>query len=106
MVRMRPLSRLRFLAVLLLIVVSCAAGVDAASGTSVVAVGDMACPPTDSAYNNGAGTATRCRQRYVSDVVAAIAPDALLDLGDNQYFKGELANYQAVYDPTFGRMNS
>ena len=33
-------------------------------------------------------------------------PDALLDLGDNQYDNGELANYHAVYDPTFGRANS
>jgi acid phosphatase type 7 len=72
---------------------------------TVAAVGDMACPPNDPDYNNGAGTATRCRQRYVSDVVVNMAPDALLDLGDNQYFHGELANYKAVYDPTFGRLN-
>jgi len=31
------------------------------------------------------------------------APAGLLDLGDNQYDDGSLLNFQAVYDPTFGR---
>jgi hypothetical protein len=78
----------------------------AAADPTVAAVGDMACSPTDASYNGGDGTATRCRQRYVSDLVAGTLPDALLDLGDNQYVNGELANYNAVYGPTFGRANS
>ena len=45
-----------------------------AAGTTIAAVGDMACSPTDSSYNNGNGTATRCRQKYVSDVVVGIGP--------------------------------
>src|SRR3954454_12227934 len=73
---------------------------------TVVAVGDMACPPTEPSYNGGNGTATQCRQRYVSDLVVAASPNALLDLGDNQYDFGQLANYQAVYHPTFGRANA
>jgi acid phosphatase type 7 len=73
---------------------------------TIAAVGDMACPPTDPSYNSGNGTSTKCRQRYVSDLVVAAAPAALLDLGDNQYDFGELANFQAVYHPTFGRANA
>jgi acid phosphatase type 7 len=65
----------------------------------------MACAQTDVDYNGGNGTATRCRQRYVSDLVASPAPAAFLDLGDNQYVNGELSNYQSVYGPTFGRSN-
>jgi hypothetical protein len=71
----------------------------------VTAVGDMACPPTNPSYNSGNGTSTKCRQRYVSDLVVAAAPAGLLDLGDNQYDNGELANYNSVYHPTFGRSN-
>lgn len=72
----------------------------------VAAVGDIACAPSDAAFNDGAGTTASCRQRQVSDVVVGAAPDALLDLGDNQYEAGELSNYLDVYDPTFGRANS
>ena len=79
----------------------------AAADPTVAAVGDMALLADRRVdYNGGNGTATRCRQRYVSDLVVGALPDALLDLGDNQYDNGELANYQAVYDPTFGRANS
>jgi fibronectin type 3 domain-containing protein len=78
----------------------------AAVDPTVAAVGDMGCAPTDPAYKAGAGTATQCRQKYVSDLLVNPVPAALLDLGDNQYLKGELANYQAVYDPTFGRANA
>jgi hypothetical protein len=77
----------------------------AAVDPTIAAVGDMACSRTDTSYNAGAGTATRCRQRYVSDLLTSSPPAALLDLGDNQYVNGELANYQAVYDATFGQAN-
>jgi acid phosphatase type 7 len=73
---------------------------------TVATLGDMACAPYDPSYNGGAGTATACRQRYVSDLLVDPVPDALLDLGDNQYDSGELANYRAVYDHTFGRANA
>jgi hypothetical protein len=77
-----------------------------AADPSVAAVGDMACWPGDPSYNAGNGTATACRQRYVSDLLVDPAPTALLDLGDNQYDNGDLASYRAVYDPTFGRANA
>ena len=78
----------------------------AAGQVNVVAVGDIACDPADSAYNGGAGTATRCRQRATSDLALALDPDAVLLLGDNQYEDGTLAKYQASYDPTWGRLKA
>src|SRR5690349_3942147 len=72
----------------------------------IAAVGDMGCAPTDPNYNNGNGTASSCRQKYVSDLLVNPTPAAVLFLGDNQYVNGELANFQAVYHPTFGRVNS
>jgi acid phosphatase type 7 len=77
-----------------------------ADDPTIAAVGDMGCSPYDPSYNGGAGTATACRQRYVSDLLVDPALVALLDLGDNQYDNGELANYWAVYNPTFGRANA
>ena len=77
-----------------------------AADPTIAAVGDMACGLTETGYNGGQGTATRCRQSYVSDLLAKSVPTAVLDLGDNQYLNGELVNYHGVYDPTFGRVNS
>jgi acid phosphatase type 7 len=77
---------------------------DAAPDPTVVAVGDMACSPWNPNYNDGNGTATACRHKYVSDVAVSLAPNALLDLGDNQY-DGQLEEFQLSYDPTFGRAN-
>jgi fibronectin type 3 domain-containing protein len=72
----------------------------------VAAVGDMGCSQWDPDYNNGNGTATRCRQKYVSDLLVNPVPDALLLLGDNQYDEGQLDEFQEVYHPTFGRANT
>jgi hypothetical protein len=38
--------------------------------------------------------------------VGSLAPDAVAVLGDNQYEHGELANFQAVYDPSWGRFKA
>src|SRR5258708_3180973 len=59
-----------------------------AADPTVAAVGDMACAATNPDYNEGDGTDTTCRQRYVSDLVANLGPAGLLDLGDNQYDNG------------------
>jgi fibronectin type III domain protein len=79
---------------------------EGATDPTVAAVGDMACSPWHPSYNNGDGTATECRHRHVSDLLVNPSPDALLDLGDNQYDEGQLDEYQDVYHPTFGRANA
>jgi hypothetical protein len=62
----------------------------------VVAAGDIVC------NTSKIGTST-CHYQATSDLVMSINPDAVLTLGDNQYQKGELANYNTYYHPTWGR---
>ena len=94
------------------------AGPALAADPVVDAAGDLACSPTDPNFNFGNGTpsaiypADNCLQKPVSNLIAGSLPTAFLTLGDNQYGtanganNGTLAQYQQVYDPTFGRANS
>jgi len=60
----------------------------------IVAAGDIACAPGQ------VRTTTTCHQ---GDTAALLAgADKVLTLGDQQYEKATLAEYQAVYDPTWG----
>jgi len=63
---------------------------------TLVAAGDIACVPGDPE------TATSCRHARTAERVSALAPDVVAALGDAQYQRGELANYLASYDPTWG----
>jgi acid phosphatase type 7 len=67
---------------------------------TLVAAGDIACRP------ELPETPTSCRHARTAQVVEQLAPDAVALLGDNQYEHGELANFQAVFGPTWGRFNS
>ena len=90
----------------------------AAADPVIDAAGDLACSPTDPDFNGGIGVLSatypgaNCLQQSVSDLVAGNLPTAFLTLGDNQYGtangsnNGTLAQYDQVYDPTFGRANS
>ena len=80
----------------------------ASTATSVVvaAAGDIACDPSDPNYHGGTGTSTACRQRYTSDLLVNGDYDAVLALGDLQYDSGSLSDFNAVYDPTWGRVKS
>jgi calcineurin-like phosphoesterase family protein len=76
----------------------------AASADPVIAAaGDIACDPAAAAFNAGAGVKTQCRQGATSNLVAAIAPDAVLTLGDHQYTRGTYEQFMASYDPSWGR---
>lgn len=80
---------------------------DQVSGDPVVtAVGDMACDPTDPAFNGGAGTSTHCAEARVSARMAAEADiDGMLGLGDYQYACDDLNDFAVSYTPTWGVMN-
>jgi len=79
----------------------------AAAGDPVIAAaGDISCDPANTGFNGGAGVATRCRQRYTSDLLVGGGFAAVLDLGDNQYECGSLTAYNQAYDPTWGRVKS
>jgi len=67
---------------------------------TVVGAGDIACRP------ELVETASACRQARTAALVEGLAPDAVAPLGDNQYEHGELANFNAVYDPTWGRFRA
>lgn len=80
----------------------------APSGSAPVlaAVGDIACDPAAGKFNGGAGTSTSCRQMATSDLVVQRGADAVAALGDIQYEDASLANFQASYDPSWGRLKS
>ena len=62
--------------------------------------GDIACPQSKTP------TSTSCQQKATSDLAVALNPTALLPLGDNQYELGGLDDYQKMYGPTWGRLDS
>jgi hypothetical protein len=77
------------------------------NGDPVLAVaGDVACGPLDPDYNGGVGTATACHQAATSDLILQMGPAAVLMLGDAQYNSGALADFNAAYDPSWGRIKS
>jgi hypothetical protein len=61
----------------------------------VIAVaGDIAC---------GAGsTGAACKQLQTANLISAMNPVGVLNLGDNQYEQGSLADFQSFYDPSWG----
>ena len=67
----------------------------------VAAVGDIACTPTSSAFQDGLGTDTACRHKYVADLLAGKDLAAFLALGDLQYEVGDLAAFNTSYDRWF-----
>jgi len=76
------------------------------SSPVIAAAGDIACADSDADYNSGLGTSTACRQLYTSNLLVGGGYSAVLPLGDNQYNSGSLSQFNAVYDPTWGRVKS
>jgi hypothetical protein len=62
-------------------------------GVTVVAAGDIACPLSLACTDTSA-------------LVESLQPAAVLALGDIQYERGELADFQAVYDKSWGRFKA
>src|SRR4051794_1191831 len=87
------MTRTAALAVLLGLALAAPASADPV----IVAAGDIACAKT---------SAADCQQKATSDVIAAVNPTAVLALGDNQYEHGALSDFNAFYNPTWGRFKS
>jgi hypothetical protein len=66
----------------------------------VVAVGDIACAP------GKATTATTCQQAATAALATSLRPDLVLTLGDHQYEKGSLAEFQGSYAKSWGSLLS
>jgi Calcineurin-like phosphoesterase len=77
-----------------------AAVTDTPPPSPVIATGgDVAC-------NTGTAGSTTCRQLSTSNLLVGQDLAAVLPLGDLQYESGELANYNAYYGPTWGRVKA
>jgi hypothetical protein len=71
----------------------------------VVAAGDIGCDPADLAFN-GDGTATSCRAKGTSGLLAGADADAVLPLGDNPYDCGGSSAFAQSHDPSWGQFKS
>lgn len=72
----------------------------------IAAAGDIACDTKSEFYNGGAGLVGHCRQGATSDLLVNAGLAAVLAVGDTQYHVGALSDYQASFDPTWGRVKS
>jgi hypothetical protein len=70
-------------------------GAAVATDPVIVAAGDLVCGP-------GTSSSTPCRHAATADLVAAIAPAAVLLLGDIQYESATLNDFNTYYQPTWG----
>jgi hypothetical protein len=66
---------------------------------TIAAAGDIAC-------DSSTPGATTCHQAATADLLAAGDFTAILPLGDDQYPSGALADFNAYYDPTWGRVKA
>jgi hypothetical protein len=82
------------------------AGPARAADPVIAAAGDIACDTTSEWFNGGLGRDGRCQQRATSDLLVNGGLSAVLTLGDSQYHVGSLEDYQASFDPTWGRVKS
>jgi len=64
----------------------------------IAAAGDIACPAADPR------TDVTCNQADTAALLKAKRYTAILPIGDNQYDCGQLSEFQASYDPTWGSM--
>jgi hypothetical protein len=80
--------------------------VAAATDPVIAAAGDIACDPGNPHFNGGNGTGTYCMQVATSNLLVNHGYSAVLPLGDNQYYCGSLAAYQASYAGSWGRLKS
>jgi hypothetical protein len=83
------------------------AGPASAAAPVIATAGDIACDPGNSNFNGGNGSSSSCRDKYTSNlIVGDPSVAAVLPLGDNQYYCGGLAAFQASYDLSWGRLKS
>ncbi len=102
--RRRWIARLAIVVGLIVLGVALLRACGPVPAVRVIAVGDMACAPSDPKFANGAGTDNECAAQAVSDAALTRKPDLLLGLGDYQYEVASAADFAAAYAPSWGRM--
>jgi hypothetical protein len=96
---------LRFVSIsVAMVALSTVATPKAVADPVIAAAGDIACSPSSQYFNGGAGTATKCRQRYTSDLLVNADLSGVLALGDEQYDTGTLSGFTKSYDQSWGRV--
>jgi acid phosphatase type 7 len=78
--------------------------VPALEGPEIAAAGDIACDPESSAFAEGRGSGSTCRQLATSDLLVGEGYSAVLALGDIQYQDATHAKFLASYDRSWGRL--
>ena len=77
-----------------------APGASTAADPVVAAAGDIACKP------GVEPTASACQQAATAQLLVDIAPDRVLALGDEQYERGTLSEFENSYDLSWGKLKS
>lgn len=72
----------------------------------IMAAGDIACSPDDIKKVKASGKSAACKMQETADLLVKQPLAAVLALGDLQYPKGELANFQASYNRSWGKVKS
>lgn len=80
--------------------------VPVAASPVLLAAGDIACAPDSASFGDGAGTPHACQAKATAELAMKMSPTAVLALGDVQYGSASLADYQASFDRTWGRLRS
>lgn len=65
----------------------------------IVAVGDIACSPSDPDFNSGFGLTDACAQKAVGEAVEKEKADAVILLGDIQYDVGSFTEFEKSFIP-------
>lgn len=104
-VRQRPIAiGAAMIALLVLVGFFAQPATSHASGDPViVAAGDIACDPANSAFNGGNGTAKLCNMKETAALIASTAPAAVLAIGDTQYNCGGYTAFQESYALSWGQ---
>jgi hypothetical protein len=72
----------------------------------IAAAGDIACDTRSEFWNGGLGAEGHCRQKHTSDLLVGAGLSSVLALGDTQYHVGALSDFEAAFDPSWGRVKS
>lgn len=68
----------------------------------IAAAGDIACDPTQRSSSEAGSHGPTCQMAATAALIRDLNPAAVLPLGDLQYDRGEFANFQLSYGPTWG----
>ena len=83
-----------------------AAPTGAAGDPVIAAAGDIACDPADGDFNGGIGRNGDCEQAATAALISQINPDAVLPLGDNQYYCAGYSAFLQSYNLSWGQFLS